>query len=477
MVRSNDRSSQPLALPRPLRLLIIGGILGMIALASLIVGRAAAEGETMLLIALLLPPLGLVAAMIAVRYFELLVLILPLTALAMRFAELPTGTASPLPISLMLTLGLLGIWLATMYLRRTWDVPAVPFNRSLFIFMAICCISLPWGIIWRDPILEMWRMGNFPVTQVASLLSLLASMGAPLLIGRFIDSAAKIKFYLGSFLVCGGLMTFVPLLEIEQPFLNANGLWGLWSVAALFGVMATLPGVRLRWRILCGLLIGLNLYLTVVRNSLWLSGWVPSIIGLVAIIFLHSRKAFFVVCLAGALFVTLGPGREFIDRVTQDNVEEGGLGRLEIWERNLGLVAQHWLLGTGPAGYAPYNMTYFRFDARSTHNNYMDILAQFGVLGLLTWCWFMGASLWFGWRTINRAPPGLLRTTAMIATGGWAGALASMMFGDWILPFAYNQGIGGYSYTVYSWIFLGLLVSVHRLLEGQPEARETLQRQ
>lgn len=62
-------------------------------------------------------------------------------------------------------------------------------------------------------------------------------------------------------------------------------------------------------------------------------------------------------------------------------------------------------------------------------------------------------------------PAGLLRTVAIIATCGWAAALASMMFGDWLLPFAYNQGIGGYGYVAYSWMFLGLLISVHRLNE------------
>jgi hypothetical protein len=40
-----------------------------------------------------------------------------------------------------------------------------------------------------------------------------------------------------------------------------------------------------------------------------------------------------------------------------------------------------------------------------------------------------------------------------------------MFLGDWILPFAYTQTIGGYKYTVYSWIFLGTLISVRQLLD------------
>ncbi len=469
MIQPGDQQLQePITLrwlPRPL---LVGGILVGVLLASLVIGFLAGRGSLMPFLAALLPPLGVVAAMVAIRYYKLLVLLLPVTALAMRFAVLPTGTASPLPISLVLTIGLVGIWVVSMLTRRVWQVPHTPFNRSLFLFMAICCISLPWGILWRDPILNMLAIGrSFPLTQTASLFSMLASMCVPWLVGYFIDQPWKIKFYLGAFIIFGALMTATQILGINQFFLNDAGLWGLWHVATLFGILLTMPDLSLRWRGLCGILIGANLYLTVVQNSGWISGWLPTIVAMVGIIFVRSRTIFFMIALIGTLYVALGPGREYLNQVVADEIEEGGLGRLEIWERNLGIVAQHWLLGTGPAGYAPYNMTYFPWDARSTHNNYFDILAQFGVVGLLVWCWFMGVSLWFGWKTIGRAPPGLLRTTAIIATSGWVAALFSMVFGDWILPFAYNQGIGGYGYTVYSWIFLGLLVSVHRLQESE----------
>lgn len=451
-------------LPRPL---LVGGIIAMLGMISLVVGLVAAKGNLMPLLAIILPALLIIATMGTVRYFELLILLFPITALAMSFALIPTGTASPLPISLALTLGLIGIWLVTMFTRRNWQVPKTPFNRSLFIFMAVCCISLPWGILWRDPILNLRVMGQgFPMTQIASLMSMLASMCVPFLVGHFVDQQWKIKFYLGSFIICGAMMTITQLLAINQFFLNDGGLWGLWYIATLFGIFTTLPRVSIHWRALCGLLIGAHLYLTVVQNSSWLSGWLPSFIAIALIIFIRSWKIFFLLVTLSALFVIIGPGREHIETVITDEIDEGSLERLDLWERNLGIAAQHWVLGTGPAGYAPYNMTYFPWDARSTHNNFFDILGQFGVVGLLIWTWFMFASLWFGWKTISRASPGLLRTTAIIATSGWAAALCSMMLGDWILPFAYNQGIRGFSYTVYSWIFLGLLVSVHRLLDA-----------
>jgi O-antigen ligase len=468
VLKPRDNSlPEPLALPWLPRPLLVGGVIAAISLISLLAGRMVAQERTSLVLALIVPPVAVIAAIAAVRYFEMLVLLLPVAALAMRFAVLPTGTASPLPLSLVMTIGLVGIWLVSMWTRRVWLVPRVPFNRSLFLFMAICGLSLPWGILWRDPILNMQVMGNsFPITQTASLMSLIALMWLPWLVGYFIDSEWKIKFYLGTFIACGALMTVTQILDINQIILNDRGLWGLWYAATLFGIILTMPGVSFFWRLFYGILLAFNLYLSVIKNSGWASGWLPIMLALMTIIFLRSRKVFFILAMLGLLIVIVGPGREYLEHLAAEEANEGALERLDIWTRSLGIVSQHWLFGTGPAGYAPYNMTYFPWDARSTHNNFFDIVAQFGVVGLLVWCWFMFASLRFGWKTIGRAPHGLLRTTAIIATSGWGAALCSMMLGDWILPFAYNQGIGGYGYVAYSWIFLGLLVSVHRLLEA-----------
>jgi len=42
----------------------------------------------------------------------------------------------------------------------------------------------------------------------------------------------------------------------------------------------------------------------------------------------------------------------------------------------------------------------------------------------------------------------------------WAGALALMLFADWVLPFVYNIGFPGFQASVLVWLFLGGLVSL-----------------
>lgn len=474
MLRLLDILERPETLPPLLRRIAIVGLVGTLIAYSALFGAVVGRGNIRQALILLALPALVIAASFAARYFATLVLILPLTALAMRPISVPIGNTSEMPISMIVTLGLIGIWLMGMLVRRQWELVPTPLNRILLASMLVYIISLPWGIVWADPILNWRIMGNFRFAQIVSLMSFLALMWVPFLVGKFIDKPWKIWFYLWSFIICGTLMTATQFFNIRQQILSDQGLWGLWFAMPLAGLALVYPSTPWYGRLGGLVLLGWHLYLAVIKNSLWVSGWLPTALGLLGLVFLHSRKLFVVIIAIMLPLVVIGPGRGYLEKVAADNVEEGGLGRLEIWERNLSIARQHWFLGTGPGGYAPYNMTYFREDARSTHNNYFDILAQFGIVGFGLWLWFMGASLWYGWRTVRLAPPGLLRTVAIVATAGWGAALAAMMLGDWMLPFVYNQSIVGYRYAIYNWIFLGLLIAVRRLTEEQLQTRSAI---
>jgi O-antigen ligase len=430
---------------------------------SLALGLLAGSGRTLYAAVLLLPPLLWLAATFSFRYFHFLVLLLPVAALTMPRIELSTGTETRLPWSMLIALGLTAIWVVSMFLRKNWQLAPSLMNTPLLVFGAITIISFVWGILWRDP--GLIDAPKFIITQAGALATILISLATPLLIGNFVKRPGELKYIVGLFIVVGFMMTITQLLRLNQPFLNDRGLWGTWVIAPAYGLLIAQPKLRWYWRAALLVVIGLTFYQTLVVNSFWVSGWLPSILAVVAITFLRSWKLFIGFSIVGALALLMSLG--FFLEVAQDNIDDGSLERLIIWEQNWGVVREHWLFGTGPAGYAIYYMSYFPSEARSTHNNYLDILAQFGFSGMFVWIWLMVVTLLEGWWLTQRASPGFLKTLAMIATGGWAAALASMMLGDWILPFAYNQGIAGYKYTVYSWIFLGTLISIRQILDQQ----------
>jgi hypothetical protein len=449
-------SLQKIRLPR--WMLIAGVISGLVGYCIML-GVLAGKGKTTYLLALVaLPAAGLAVTLLS-RYFQSFVLLLPITALTLPRIELPTGTESKLPISMLLTLGLTALWFAAMFWRG-WRLVPSPLNRPILALGAVFIISLIWGILWRDPILI--DAPKFIVTQLGALLTLLLSLAATILVGNFFTTEGQLKYLVWAFIGIGFLMTLSQLARLNQPLLNDRGLWGTWVIAPAYGMLIAQPKLGWRWRAALLVVIGLTFYQTMIVNSFWISGWIPSVLAVVAITFLRSWKAFLGLIVLGVVAVILSWG--FFADVAQDNIDDGSLERLEIWSQNWSVVREHWLLGTGPAGYAIYYMSYFPENARSTHNNYLDILAQFGFIGMGIWAWLMVTSLWEGWTLVRRFPPGFKRTLAIIATGGWAAALGSMLFGDWVLPFAYNQGIAGFKYTVYSWLFLGTLIRLRQML-------------
>ena len=144
--------------------------------------------------------------------------------------------------------------------------------------------------------------------------------------------------------------------------------------------------------------------------------------------------------------------------------------RLAAWEINWLITSKHLLFGTGPGGYAAYLMSYFPTRAMATHSNYLDILAQTGIIGSVLFLWFLISLVRMAYRLYRRVRGrgDFLEALANAAFAGTIGSIVIMGFGDWILPFAYTQTIAGYDHAVYSWLFMGTIPVLDRLsIQGQ----------
>jgi O-antigen ligase len=142
--------------------------------------------------------------------------------------------------------------------------------------------------------------------------------------------------------------------------------------------------------------------------------------------------------------------------------------RLEAW-RILGeIIAVNPVLGLGFANYHWYTPLFpiLGYGVKfNSHNNYVDIVAQTGFLGLAAFFWFAVSLGLVAWRLRRRAAPGFQRAYAYGAIGGLAGSLAACMLGDWLLPFVYNIGLGGFRSSVIGWLFLGGILALDRIAE------------
>ena len=138
------------------------------------------------------------------------------------------------------------------------------------------------------------------------------------------------------------------------------------------------------------------------------------------------------------------------------------------------------ITGLGPAAYRPYaNMkplpymnAYWIDPLINSHNNYVDLFAHVGILGLALFGWFGWEVYRLGIRLYRRYREGFLAgyVSGMLAAG--AGALVIMLLADWMLPFVYNIGFPGFQASVLVWLFMGGLVAVERF-DGRSEALST----
>jgi O-antigen ligase len=99
----------------------------------------------------------------------------------------------------------------------------------------------------------------------------------------------------------------------------------------------------------------------------------------------------------------------------------------------------------------------------NSHNNYVDLVAQTGLVGLACFLWFFWESGQLAWRLRNRVPEGFAQAYVYAAMGGLVGTLIAAMLGDWVLPFVYNVGLSGFRTGALAWFFLGGLVVLEKL--------------
>ncbi len=150
---------------------------------------------------------------------------------------------------------------------------------------------------------------------------------------------------------------------------------------------------------------------------------------------------------------------------------------LAAWGINFKIIMKNPIFGLGPSNYYWYTALYpilGYYVPFNSHNNYIDILSQTGLVGLGTFLWFSWETGRLIWRARDRVPEGFERSFLYGCFGGLLGMVLSGMLGDWIFPFVYNNGFHGFRGSVLIWLFLGGAVALERLVPSASSAGETV---
>jgi hypothetical protein len=365
---------------------------------------------------------------------------------------------------------LLGLWLLNIMVRQ--DQIQLATSRSvlpLFSFLLVAVIAfgmgqLPWlSFALHAPLGA--QLGGLAIIILSAATFMLAANQIPDL--RWLSRLSWAFLAVGavSVLVRSVLPTVgLPASSLFQP---VGTVFYIWLVAIAFSQAIFNVELHPGWRLILGGLVLVTLYVLFVLKFEDKSGWLSSFACLAAIIGARSWRAGLALLPIAALSALLMWAR----LVGTD--EYSISSRFDAWSIMAQIIRISPLLGLGFANYYWYTPLFpIRGYAVSfnSHNNYVDIVTQTGLVGLVCFLWLLWEVGRLAWRLRNDAPAGFAQAYVYGALGGLAGMVVAGMLGDWVLPFFYNLGLNGFRSSMLGWLFLGGLVSLEQMVIAQQAA-------
>jgi len=455
---------------RNLNALVVVGVL----LGAAVFGQKASTRWLLLSIAgvgalamLHVPQLGLLAVIAA--------------ALVVPF-QISTGTEVRLNLATLLVPALFGFW-AIEGLRTgelCWGAASV--NRPLIFFLLAGLFSLAIGNATWAPAVP--RSGNFWLVQLAQWSIFAFAAFAFWLVANIGDPETWLPRLTWFFLILGGGLAILRVVpgagRLVAPFTT------LTFIRAPFWILLTaLAGGQLlfnaelgggRQLFLCAVLAAVLVYAFVLmddRTSNWVG--IASVAGVLVWLRLPRMRRAIIVLGGLVLLLGLVSGALYEFAGGDAKWAESGDSRLLLIGRVVEVTMRNPITGLGPASYRLYaNVEPLQYHGAlwwnpqiNSHNNYVDLFAHTGLLGLGFFLWF-AAKLWIlGWRLADRYQTGFIGGYVGGVAAAWVGSLVVMLLADWMLPFVYNIGFPGFQASLLVWSFLGGLVALENMDASQ----------
>jgi len=347
-----------------------------------------------------------------------------------------------------------------LYLAREID-------RPFFALLAIAALSLVVNLFWVDPAINVAHVKTMvSVGQIALIVWPLATYH---FVARTLDSEQTARRVLLA-------VTFLAIPSLAIPFASDEirrvFRWSVYfGLAAAPFCFAQVFDVRSR----------------LLRLGLLTLAIVPAINGIfIGKTFLYAYVAVFMTAIglirvprlviaagtiaAGLYFAVYVPiSGSFLPGSVQGLVklEEkqgswgGRSGRVALAVDALTIWKDHPVLGVGPGNSWPYMHHYSVID--TPHNQYLNVLLELGVGGLLMFLLLLAGCLRTGWRLYQTSRSVFAKQFALGWLGYFAGMTLGGLTGDFVLHSIRNGGLELFTGFYFQWIMLGLLVGLTRL--------------
>ncbi len=361
------------------------------------------------------------------RASEILSAVLVALALA-GIQVLIGGTRLAYSLPIYAALGLVGV-LAIFSLRRLKPAPQRICLWASAVFFGYVLLRA-----WFSPV---------PYIARADIFSVLAGLIVYLLVAFIFTSApwrmAMLLFLLAVALVQVGIgavqfrsgdnFMLVPFLQRFDYGRRASGFYGcpnhFAGLLEVIGVFCLSFACWSRWRVWAKLLIGYagaicfaGLALTGSRGGYLSAAGSLLVVAVFTLLVLRRAGAavFWRTALGGGLFALLLGGALFFGFQKSDylsgraqNVVDTQNIRLDLWQAAIAQWKLQPVFGTGSGTYLYYGRHFrserVQLDPVEVHNDYLHLLAEYGLLGAAGFLFFLSAHLWRGWEAFQKLGP------------------------------------------------------------------------
>jgi hypothetical protein len=447
-----------------------------VLVATIVLLTAVVLGSRPSVLWLVLPCAGLAIAAIARQ--PILGLVATITTAMLIPVEFSTGREVKLNLAALLVPLVFGLWFLIMVRRRSIHLPQSRTTTPLLLFVLASLLSLVVGTGYWDPAVP--RPDNFWLVQLGQWGIFVFSAFAFWLMGSLVHDKTWLRRLVFIYLGIAGTLALLAvfpggynLLDRVATFAVRRAPFWLLLAALAGGQLLFNPKLSTRARVFLGATLGAVGIVAVVQQTARLSGVVGVVIPVgILLWFRWPRWRWAYVVL---VVITLVAFRSALYDFAggNDRWDESGGSRLVLSQRVIEVSMRNPITGLGPAAYRfyarmrplPYLGAYWIDPLINSHNNYVDLFAQVGLLGLGLFLWFAVEVIRLGLRLRVRFTEGFLCGYVNSMLAAWIGSLVIMVLADWILPHVYNIGFSGFQASVLVWLFLGGLVALERMGE------------
>ncbi len=280
-----------------------------------------------------------------------------------------------------------------------------------------------------------------------------------------------IQWTVNIFILVGGAYSLGFLIPPLRPYVNRlfqraviDSMFWSWLIILSFSQALLNKNLSQSTRLIFMGIAASALFNVFITRQSWVSGWLPAVVGVFVVLLIYNPR---LAAIAALLFASL-----FVIRfqllqsyiLVGDN-EYSMVSRWEAWKIIFEIIKKNPIFGVGPANYYFYTPFYniLGYNVQfNSHNNYLDIIAQTGLIGLGLFFWWFFEIGKMGFSLLKEKLTSFEHSYTIAVLGGLTASLVAAMLGDWVIPFIYNIGMEGFRSAVLGWLFFGGLLFLRK---------------